>query len=416
MNSIIQTAKSLSQDIEKINKITIVPNMLEVICRTTGMGFAAIARVTTDRWIACSVRDEIQFGLQPGGELKIETTICNEIRDSQKAVVIDHVALDSNFSNHLTPKMYGFQSYISVPIMLKNGEFFGTLCAIDPHPRSLNNSKTLELFNLFTDLIAFHIHSQDLMQQSNDAIVQLSRQVTNVLDENRQYQFISNHNLQEPLRKMRTFSNMLIDASLKNDEAKTRELALKINGGAQRFSMMIKDISEFSDLSTDPLAFGQLNLTDIASDVCAQLHAPITAKQANVTIEPLPFFNGIAAQIERVFFHLLNNALKYSKPGVAPAIRIYSELINETQQKQLEVSDKGSYYAIRIEDNGIGIESSALQKIFDIFTTSTPQPSLENFGVGLAYCRKVIRLHNGLITAESEVGKGAIFSIIIPAA
>jgi hypothetical protein len=102
-------------DIDAVQRIDAVPKILNVICRTTGMGFAAVARVTEERWICCAVRDEIEFGLKAGGELRIETTICHEIRQSHKAVVIDHVAQDQAFFGHHTPAMYGFQSYISVP-------------------------------------------------------------------------------------------------------------------------------------------------------------------------------------------------------------------------------------------------------------------------------------------------------------
>src|ERR1700712_2177943 len=87
-------------DVDMVSSIPVVPKLLEVICRTTGMGFAAIARVTEDRWITCSVRDEILFGLEPGGELKVETTICHEIRQSGQAVVIDNVDRDGAFCNH----------------------------------------------------------------------------------------------------------------------------------------------------------------------------------------------------------------------------------------------------------------------------------------------------------------------------
>jgi GAF domain-containing protein len=98
------------------------------------MGFAAVARVTEDRWVACSVLDEIDFGLKAGGELRLETTICHEIRQTREAVVIDNFAEDHIYCKHATPAMYGFQSYISVPIVLANDSFFGTLCAIDPQP------------------------------------------------------------------------------------------------------------------------------------------------------------------------------------------------------------------------------------------------------------------------------------------
>jgi GAF domain-containing protein len=133
---------ALTADIVSVSRIDAVASILEVVCRTTGMGFAAVARVTEEHWVACAVRDEIAFGLLPGGELSVKTTICDEIRASGKAVVIDHVAKDEKFQFHHTPAMYGFQSYISMPIFLPGGSFFGTLCAIDPGRRSWTGLKS----------------------------------------------------------------------------------------------------------------------------------------------------------------------------------------------------------------------------------------------------------------------------------
>ena len=87
-------SKTFEQDIAAVGSIKAIPTILDIVCRMTGMRFAAVARVTEDRWIACSVRDDINFGLKPGGELKVETTLCHEIRQSGKAVIIDHVAED----------------------------------------------------------------------------------------------------------------------------------------------------------------------------------------------------------------------------------------------------------------------------------------------------------------------------------
>jgi GAF domain-containing protein len=147
----------LADDLAAIVKIDAVPTILEVVCRTTGLGFAAVARVTEDRWIACAVRDEISFGLRPGGELQVDTTICDEIRNSGQPIVIDHVAEDDIYCGHPTPRMYGFQSYISMPIYRPDGRFFGTLCAIDPKPARVNTPTTIGMFKLFADLIGFHL-------------------------------------------------------------------------------------------------------------------------------------------------------------------------------------------------------------------------------------------------------------------
>ena len=162
---------NIADDIDAVARIDVVPKILEVVCRTTGMGFAAVARVTEERWVACAVRDEIAFGLQPGGELKVETTICSEIRESGEVVVIDHVAKDQAFCRHPTPAMYGFQSYISVPIVRSDGSFFGTLCSIDPRPARLNTPETVGMFKLFAELIAFHLDAQERLRLSETALL-----------------------------------------------------------------------------------------------------------------------------------------------------------------------------------------------------------------------------------------------------
>jgi len=165
-------------DLDTIAAIAAIPTILEVVCRTTGLRFAAVARVTDDRWICLASKDDVQFGLASGGELQVGTTICNEIRDHRRAVAIDHVAESPDFCQHPTPLMYGFQSYISVPILLSDGGFFGTLCAIDPHPNTLNNPSVLGMFTLFARLIAHELESHASMravEQENETLKQSFR-------------------------------------------------------------------------------------------------------------------------------------------------------------------------------------------------------------------------------------------------
>jgi PAS domain S-box-containing protein len=159
-------------NVEALSRNKAVTSILEVVCRTTGMGFAAVARVTQERWIAYAVRDEINFGLEPGGELQVETTICDEVRAHEAMVIIDHVAEDKAYCNHPTPALYGFQSYISVPIFDRSGRFFGTLCAIDPRPAKINRPEVVQMFRLFADLIT---------HQMNAAADEFSLQLTDSL-------------------------------------------------------------------------------------------------------------------------------------------------------------------------------------------------------------------------------------------
>src|SRR6195256_2274064 len=157
--------QDFQSDVESVGRIAAVPTILEVVCRTTGMRFAAVARVTEDRWIACGVLDDLDFDLKPGGELKVETTICHEIRQSGEPVIINHVAEEDAWCGHPTPAMYGFQSYISMPIILADGSMFGTLCAIDPRPARLG-PEIVETFKLFAELIASQLDSAQSLAAS----------------------------------------------------------------------------------------------------------------------------------------------------------------------------------------------------------------------------------------------------------
>jgi GAF domain-containing protein len=197
---------ALTADISAVSRIDAVASILEVVCRTTGMGFAAVARVTKDRWVACAVRDEIAFGLAPGGELDVKTTICDEIRDSGRAVVIDHVAEDEHFRDHHTPRMYGLQSYISMPIILPGGGFFGTLCAIDPRPARLNRPEVIGMFKNFAQLIAFHLDAQERAAKQDAALIDAEE----AAQLREQFVAILAHDLRNPLASIDAGVSLLL--------------------------------------------------------------------------------------------------------------------------------------------------------------------------------------------------------------
>jgi GAF domain-containing protein len=156
----------IKAEVGAIQRIEAVPKILDVTGRMTGMGFVAIARVTSEQWVCCAVRDNINFGLAEGGELQVETTICNEIRQHGKTVVVNDVETDGAFCDHPTPAMYGFRSYISAPIILSDGTIWGTLCAIDPKPRDLGKPEILGSFQLLSELIASQLELNQRLEQS----------------------------------------------------------------------------------------------------------------------------------------------------------------------------------------------------------------------------------------------------------
>ena len=222
LSTVANLDAALTADITAISRIDAVASILEIVCRTTGMGFAAVARVTKDRWVACAVRDEIAFGLLPGGELDVKTTICDEIRDIGRPVIIDHVAEDEHFRDHHTPRLYGLQSYISMPIILPNGAFFGTLCAIDPRPARLNRPEVIGMFKNFAQLIAFHLDAQARAAKQDAALLD-AQEAANLRE---QFVAILAHDLRNPLASIDAGVDVILRR--KPDE-KTRSIGEQIH-------------------------------------------------------------------------------------------------------------------------------------------------------------------------------------------
>jgi K+-sensing histidine kinase KdpD len=219
--------------------IDVVPMILEVVCRTTGLGFSAVARVTESQWIACAVRDEIGFGLKVGGELKLETTICNEIRQSGQLVAIDHVAEDPAFCRHPTPAMYGFQSYISVPIELPDGAFFGTLCAIDPRPSRVNTPEIINTLKLFANLIGLHLESQDRLGRTELALHDERARA----ELREQFVAVLGHDLRNPLSAIQNGAALL--EGIGRDERVVRAAQI-IDRACRRMTGLIDDVLDFA--------------------------------------------------------------------------------------------------------------------------------------------------------------------------
>jgi GAF domain-containing protein len=197
---------AIALDIAAINRIGAIPSLLRVICDFTGMGFAAVARVTDDDWTACAVLDAIGFGLQPGDHLDLETTLCCESRAAREAIAFDHASEDPIYRDHHTPRIYRIESYISVPIVRKDGKYFGNRCAIDRKPRRVSDERTLTMFKLFADLIALQLESEDRQEAAETALS--TERSTSQLRE--QFIAVLGHDLRSPLSAIQMSGDLLL--------------------------------------------------------------------------------------------------------------------------------------------------------------------------------------------------------------
>jgi len=443
----IKPEETYQQDIDNISQISIVPGLLDVVCRTTGMRFAAIARVTEDRWITCSVLDTINFGLKPGDELEIKTTICNEIRHNNQAVIINHVAKDPLFHDHHTPAMYGFQSYISVPIVLKDGSFFGTLCSIDPDPHQLNTPETIGMFNLFAELIAFHLTAIIEINNGKSQLIEereihkkndeyqrafaseLEKQVkerTRQLEENnisleklnkelQSFAYISSHDLQEPLRKIQTFASLIADKEIDSLSPLGKDYFQRMRNAAERMQTLINDLLSYSRADNGAHKFEITDLRTIVEEVKDDLKEELLEKESTVEVGELCAINIIPFQFRQLLYNLVSNALKFSKYGQAPYIKIESKIVEGKFLKNKNLLPNNYYCHISISDNGIGFPQEYNEKIFELFQRLHSRTQYDGTGIGLAIVKKIVDNHNGYISAKGEMDKGASFDIFIPA-
>lgn len=150
-----------AERIAALQRLAGIPTLLKVVSQITGMRFVVVAHVSPDSWTALSVLDQMDFGLKVGGKLHVSTTLCAEVRDSREPLIIENASKDEAYCNHPTPALYGIESYIAVPIILKSGQFFGTLCAVDSRPADLSGEHIVPTFQLFADLIGAELDRDD---------------------------------------------------------------------------------------------------------------------------------------------------------------------------------------------------------------------------------------------------------------
>jgi len=367
-----------------VAQIAAVPTILEVVCQTTGMGFAAVARVTEDRWIACSVKDDIAFGLVPGGELKIETTICHEIRQKHRAVVINHVAEDAAFRDHHTPLMYGFQSYISMPIILPGGRFFGTLCAIDPRPAKLDDAKTVNMFRLFADLIAFHLDAHQAMAASTADLAD-ERETAGLRE---QFIAVLGHDLRSPLAAINSGINLLEREDLSE---RGQMVAGLVHKSVDRMAGLIEDVMDFArGRLGGGIAIERIDgepLLPALEQVVAEMRASHAGRTIETDFGPLPGVACDTARVSQLFANLLGNALAYGAKG-------------EAVRCAARVAD--GVFALAVGNGGDPIAPEAMARLFSPFARGEVRPSQQGLGLGLYIASEVARAHGGTLEVASD--------------
>jgi two-component system CheB/CheR fusion protein len=262
----------------------------------------------------------------------------------------------------------------------------------------------------FDEALESQVHSRtQALQEANVHLQQLNENL-------RQFASIASHDLQEPLRKIKTFAAVLNRKFDENISAEESALIGKINTAADRMSQLIKEVLQYSKVAHASKEYRATNLDTILRNVLSDLELLVTEKNAIIEYtELLPTIDAIPLQMNQLFSNLLTNALKFNEASSKPVIHISFKILSANELKEFPSKRaEVSYIEIKIEDNGIGFEPEFADQIFQLFERLHSADEFEGTGLGLALCKKIVENHNGEIYGVSIEGAGAAFYVIIP--
>jgi PAS domain S-box-containing protein len=249
--------------------------------------------------------------------------------------------------------------------------------------------------------------AQDAIQRKNEELEKMNHELSS-------FAYVSSHDLQEPLRKIRAFSSRILELEYDRLSAKGRDHFERIQRSAERMQALIEDLLSYSRTSTSERILEEFNLQTAVTQVVDELAERIEEKRATIAYDDLPMIKGIPFQIHQLLANLVSNALKFSKPQESPRVEIRATLIPGSLMPFAEADATRQYHCIAVADNGIGFEPEFRKKIFDIFQRLHHRDRYEGTGVGLAICRRIAENHEGFIEAQDVPGQGAVFQVYIP--
>lgn len=265
----------------------------------------------------------------------------------------------------------------------------------------------------FSYALQKHINFQVIRaQEDKNRILNEELQIAN--KELANLNWISTHDLKEPLRKIQIFASKVLDREDPDLSAQVKDSVERMRFAAEKMQLLIEDILTYSKTGTIEKVFKNTDLNLILHNVLDELRENIEEKKAIIHAESLPYLNIIPFQVHQLFINLISNAIKFVKPETQPEIRIsVSTTTGEHIPADKDVAGK-TYYRIALADNGTGFDEEYSERIFEVFQRLHPAHKYPGTGIGLAICKKIMENHNGFIHAESIPGEGSVFSIYFP--
>ena len=314
------------------------------------------------------------------------------------------------FPNNETIKEYNVEEYIGYPLFDIKGRVIGLIAVM--HQKKIDDASYVEsLLKIAakrTEGELERIRNENLLAANN---IELGKQNAELAS----FSYIASHDLQEPLRKILTFSNRLQVKAKDSLSEEAKTYLGKIDVASVRMTSLIKDLLNYTRITNKEELFELTDLNETLTDILLDFELLIEEKKAIIKSEPLPTIEAIPMQMNQLFCNLIGNALKFSKAGVSPVINIFSRMLSIEEIKEYaDLNQKSSYCEIIFKDEGIGFDQQYAEKIFIIFQRLSQPGLFTGTGIGLAICKKITDQHHGKIFAISKENVVAAFHVILP--
>lgn len=386
--------EKILRDIASIQAIGAVPTILQTVATITGLGFVCVARVTQDSWHACAVLDRLDFGLKVGGELDITTTLCEEVRDTGKAIIIDCVSTDATYRDHHTPRIYGFESYISIPIFRQNGEYFGTLCGLDPAPATLSTPAITSSMTLFAQLISLQMEA-DAQLADTRGLLDDERETAELRE---QFIAVLGHDLRTPLGSIL----MAVEVGRRKEpDAGMRALLDHIGRSAQRISALVDDVVDFTRGRMGGGIALELRREDALhlafEQVIEELRGLHPERSIVAHLQPIPTLLCDRGRMAQMLSNLLNNALVHGDPA---------------RPVEVTAREDNGVFQLTVTNAGPRIPDEVKRQLFKPFWRGSVKVAREGLGLGLFIVSEIARSHGGSIEVlTSDTATSFIYKV-----